>query len=92
MKVQQLQLELQQSSDVVACLDAQLTESNELVAKSEQHAGAAQPAGEQRRKKSHSGPGGAVGWVLRAGATVGGTLLAGHAVQHYQAQQPRKGH
>lgn len=92
MQVQQLQLDLQQSNNLVASLDAQLLESNELVAQLQQ-----QPASQEAsapvkpRKKSSGGPGGAVGWVLRTGATVGGTILAGHAVQHYQAQQPRKG-
>lgn len=92
LRVQQLESELQQTTDAVACLDAQLMESHEMVAAPERSKKAVQAAAEPRRKKGSSGPAGAIGWVLRAGATVGGTILAGHAVQHYQAQQPKKGH
>ena len=90
-QVQQLQTDLEQSKVLATSLDAQLLESNELLSKLQSVANGEQSAAAQPRKKSSGGPGGAVGWVLRTGATVGGTILAGHAVQHYHAQQPRKG-
>lgn len=85
----QLQTELQQRSDLVACLDAQLQESNDLIATLKQ-AHATIPHTAKKQHKSKSGPAAVAGWVVKTGVTVGGTLLAGQAMQHYQAQQPKK--
>ena len=73
----------------MACLDAQLQESNDLIATMKQaHASTPHTVKKQRRGKS--GPAAVAGWVVKTGVTVGGTLLAGQAMQHYQAQQPKK--
>ena len=73
----------------MACLDAQLQESNEFIAQmKETHANTPNIAKKQRKGKS--GPAAVAGWVVKTGVTVGGTLLAGQAMQHYQAQQPKK--
>lgn len=90
LQVQQLQSDLEQSRVLANSLDAQLLESNEVLSKLQSTVNHQQSVSAQPRKKSSGGPGGAVGWVLRTGATVGGTILAGHAVQHYHSQQPRK--
>lgn len=89
-QVQQLQAELEASKNTASALAAQLNDSHEALASLPQPACSEQAATVVPRKKGSKGPGGAVGWVLRTGATVGGTILAGHAMQHYQAQQPRK--
>lgn len=85
----QLNTELQQRSDLVACLDAQLQESNELIAHMKQ-ARVSTPRNAKKQQKGKSGPAAVAGWVVKTGVTVGGTLLAGQAMQHYQAQQPKK--
>ncbi len=91
LKVQELHVELQQRSDLVASLDAQLLESNEMVAQLKQlQAQSCTPHAAKKQQKGKSGPAALAGWVVKTGVTVGGTLLAGHAVQHYHAQQPRK--
>ena len=84
-----MQTELQQRNDLVACLDAQLQESNDLIATLKQ-AHATIPHTAKKQHKSKNGPAAVAGWVVKTGVTVGGTLLAGQAVQHYQAQQPKK--
>lgn len=88
-QVTRLQTELQQYSDLVACLDAQLQEGNEVIAQLKQ-ALASKPATARKQPKGKSGPAAVAGWVVKTGVTVGGTLLAGQAMQHYQAQQPKK--
>lgn len=91
LQVQEVQVELQQRNDLVASLDAQLLESNEMVAQLKQLQAQVSTSHVQKKQhKSKSGPAAVAGWVVKAGVTVGGTLLAGQAVQHYQAQQPRK--
>ena len=89
MQVTQLHTELQQRSDLAACLDAQLQESNELIANMKQ-AHASAPRTAKKQHKGKSGPAAVAGWVVKAGVTVGGTLLAGQAVHHYQAQQSKQ--
>ena len=86
-QVTQLQTDLQQSSDLVACLDAQLQEGNELIAQLKQ---AGRQISAKKQPKSKRGPAAVAGWVVKTGGPVGGTLLAGQAMQHYQAQQPQK--
>lgn len=84
-------MEIQQRSDLVAALDAQLLESNEMVAQLQQlQAQASSHKAGKKQHKGRSGPAAVAEWVVKTGVTVGGTLLAGQAVQHYQAQQPRK--
>ena len=90
-QVQDLQTELQQRTDMVATLDAQLLESNEMVADLKQASPKTRsPRVSRKQHKKKSGPGAVASWVVKAGVTVGGTLLAGQAVQHYQGQQPKK--
>ena len=84
----QLNNELQQRSHLVACLDAQLQESNELIAHMKQ-AQDRTPRTAKKRQKGKNGPAALAGWVMKTGVTVGGTLLAGQAMQHYQAQQAK---
>lgn len=92
LQVQHLQADLEASKLLVSSLETQLQENIDSVVRQQQAASSEQAAAAQPRKRGSKGPGGAVGWVLRTGATVGGTILAGQAVQHYQAQQPRKEH
>jgi len=90
-QVQEVRVELQQRNELVATLDAQLLESNELVAHLQQlKAQANLHKAAKKQQKGKSGPAAVAGWVVKTGVTVGGTLLAGQAVQHYQAQQPRR--
>ena len=84
----QLHTELQQRSDLVACLDAQLQESNDLIATLKQ-VHATRPRTAKKQHKGKRGPAAVAGWVVKTGVTVGGTLLAGQAMQHYQAQQSK---
>lgn len=88
-QVTRLKSDLQQSSDLVACLDAQLQEGNEVIAQLKQ-AHASRQISAKKQPKSKRGPAAVAGWVVKTGVTVGGTLLAGQAMQHYQAQQPKK--
>ena len=84
-------MELQQRNELVATLDAQLLESNEMVAQLKQpQAQASSQKAVKKQQQGKSGPAAIAGWMVKTGVTVGGTLLAGQAVQHYQAQQPRK--
>lgn len=84
-------MELQQRNELVATLDAQLLESNEMVAQLKQpQAQASSQKAVKKQQKGKSGHAAVAGWMVKTGVTVGGTLLAGQAVQHYQAQQPRK--
>ena len=87
--MQEVRLELQQRDELVATLDAQLLESNEMVAHLQQAQASSHKAAKQQQQ-GKSGPAAFAGWVVKTGVTVGGTLLAGKAVQQYQAQQASK--
>ena len=90
-QVQELQMELQRRADLVHALDAQLLKSNEMLASlKEAEASSSSPPKQKKQHKLKRGPGAVAGWVVKTGITVGGTLLAGQAVQNYQAQQPRR--
>lgn len=91
LQVQEVRVELQQRNELVVALDAQLLESNDLVAHLQQlQAQASSQKAAKKQQKGKSGPAAVAGWVVKTGVTVGGTLLAGQAVHHYQAQQPKK--
>ena len=91
LQMQEVRLELQQRDELVATLDAQLLESNEMVAHLQQlQAQASSHKAAKQQQQGKSGPAAFAGWVVKTGVTVGGTLLAGKAVQQYQAQQASK--